>query len=285
VEHSVTSNTWLRLQASGVVTEDGIYFVVWSDDVTDFSNISGGFGIYLLPSAALIADEGVFVRTRYTPSTPALIADGSDGNEILTLDIHNLSTVFPLCEYATTLNLNLSDDESALYLLSIENETLFLTVVEIATMTERQKLPLLDNVSDNWFQNMQFEDGILFVMLWDGRFVLAEMDCDNIYQIALTGVRNENLLDHDTLESMHGRGGEQLLSWDGERLALVTMTLRMFTSPYGWESRYETRGFALEIFDSSGLRYMGVFDNSLDVLAGHGRILIGTRGLSLSWGD
>ena len=266
VQFSVTSNSWLPLQSSAVITENGIYFVVWSDTRIDFSNIRDGFGIFLLPSAMIVADEG-------------------GDAEILTLDIHNLSTVFPLCEYVTILSLNLSDDGSALYLLTIENETLFLTVIEIETMTEMQKLPLLDNVSNNRFQDMHFEDGFLFMMLWDGRVVLADMGCDNIFQIALTVIRDEDeeWFNDDTFVSTRNRRGEQHWAWDGTRLAFLTPTEKMFTLHYGGTAIFESSGFLVEIFDSSGLRYKGVFENSLDALGAP--TLIRPRGFSLSWGD
>ncbi|MDR3271844.1 MAG: hypothetical protein LBT32_10120, partial [Peptococcaceae bacterium] len=259
----------VSLGAASVHTGSGIYFALQTGGVTDFSGISGGFGLYLLPAATMLDDQGA---------------------ELPAFDYHQLSTVYSLHESAFVQSLNLSEDESCLNLITLEDEVLFLTVIELATMTEKQKLPLCEDVGDRWMQ-ATYAEGLMFVLLGDDQFVLAELHEDNTYQIALAHARNVELLNEEFLANGYYRWSNPLPSWDGERLALVTATQRpdlygdSYDNSYGYDG---VCGFVLEIFDASGLTYKGRYESSLDVLAMRKDYndrchLIDSRGLSLHW--
>jgi hypothetical protein len=269
-ELSVANHDLVSLSATSVHTRSGIYFALQKGGVTDFSGISGGFGIYLLPAATIPDNKGA---------------------ELPTLDYHHLRTVYSLEESAFVQSLSLSADESCLNLITRENGIPFLTVIELATMTEKQKLSLCEDVGDEWFVTY-YAKGLLFVLLND-RFVLAESQGDNTYQIALASARNVELLNEELVASGNYLRYNPLPSWDGKRLALVTATQRQRPDLYGdsYDNAYGydgVCGFVLEIFDESGLTYKGRYESSLDVLAMRKDYsdrchLIDTGGLSLHW--
>jgi len=270
VQISLTQESPVWLRAVSVDTKPGIYFALETEGLTDLRDINGNFGIYLLPASTIL---------------------DYDGAELPTLDYHNLSAVYPLDESVHVQRLDLSEDESCLNLLTIEDDILFLTVIELATMTERQKLPLFDNIGEQRWQNVIYKGGLFFLLLDDARFVLAQMSGDSIYQIVLSDARDYELLNEDVFASGYYRHYDPVVSWDGARLAIVTAAQPFFThidNGYTFGHIYDICGFEVEIFDEDGLKHKGIYKNSLDVMATmtdyYGRCrLIDSGGLSPSW--
>lgn len=268
---STSKNSPVWLSTVSAKHENGIYFALQMEDgLTDYSEITGGFGIYLLP-ASTIEDD--------------------DGNELPTLDYEKLSTVYSLSETAKIYRLFLSEDKSCLNLITMENDNLLLTVIDMDTMADKQVLPLFTDVaSEAGLQTASYVDGLLFVLLNDGRFVLAGKMGDNTYRTALSGVRNMELLNEDSFSGGYFRWFEPVLAWDGKRLALITATQR-FVPRHNDVSigySYDTCGFMVEVFRQDGLAYKGIYHSSLDALATqdnyNGRVrLIDTGALSLGW--
>ena len=279
------------MYAASVETDDGIYFVISNaQGAADFSSVPGGFGVYLLPKATIL--------------------DGQ-GTEYPTLDYKNLKTVFPLgistADYdltaagqlapsvtgdrqqlalaRTATQLTLSEDGRCLNLITFEDGVYYLTVIELGSMAEKQKMPLFEEVGDGLFFMASYVDGFLYAELHDSRFVLAEKTAGNTYRQVLSGAR-------DFLLSFEGQyvWTQPQIAWDGERLALVTRHRR--SSPinsYAFRGlTIETCGFTLEIYDESGIRYKGAYESSLDVLTTSNLTydicrLIDTGGLSAWW--
>ena len=185
--------------------------------------------------------------------------------------------------------------QRALHLFMIEDGVLFLTVIEIATMTEKQKLPLLEFVESNWIHAAIYSEGVLFVLLDDERFALAQFDGDNTCKIVLSGVRENKLLNEESIDRGYYRWHEPYISWNGEKLALIEVTQRFVPdddsdpdSRTGYN--YDICGFILEVYDEkSELAYKGIYESSLDALAtGKNHYddrcqLIDSDGLSLDW--
>ena len=270
VEISVTPDDSVWLGSTSVMTGSGVYFMLRSDGITDFSGVSGGYGIYLLPASTILDDEF---------------------SELPTLDYLDLSTVYPLDETASVWSFTLSEDGSCLNLITTEDRALFLTVIEIATMTEKQKLPLFEYTGDSGLHMPIYTNGLLFMMLGDARFVLAERNGDNTYRTVLTGTIDNELLNEELFARGYYRWWtDPVISWDGERLALVTVHQRFVDNdndyPGSYSYVYDLCGFSLEVYDGSGLRYKGLYESSLDVLAAqdnyYGRCrIIDYGGLSL----
>ena len=248
VQIATSQEDAIYIDATGVETEDGVYFVVSaSGGPAGFRGIPGGFGVYLLPRATIL--------------------DGQ-GTEYPTLDYWNLKTVFPLGvsttvpETKTAAQLTLSEDGRCLNLITFEDGVYFLTVIELGSMTEKQKIPLFEG-GEGLFFMANYVDGLLFAALGDNRFVLAERRADNTYRQVLTGARDFLLSFEDYIDWAHPQ-----IAWNGERLALVSWYRRRSpVNAYGHGLITDTCGFTLEIYDESGLTYKGAFESSLDVLS------------------
>ncbi|MCD7948417.1 MAG: hypothetical protein LUG13_09085 [Oscillospiraceae bacterium] len=247
------------LSSVSVATENGIYFALNANSIADFSNTPGGFGIYLLPASTMLDD---------------------DGGTIQTLEYQNLQTVYPLNVSASVLTLQLSEDGRCLNLITKEDGGLFLTVIEIATMTETQKLPILADMEDAGVQMLNFDDGILFVLLDNDRFMLAEQQEDNTYQPMLSDVRVDAL----EIGTYISRNTPEI-AWDGTRLAFVSARQRYIPrdDSYYLGDYWDSCGFVLEVYDKSGLTYQGEYESSLDVLTSNRCRLTDTEGLSAHW--
>lgn len=268
VQVSTSQQVPVWVSAVSAESESGVYFALQTNGIEDFSGISGGFGVYLLPTS--------------------VIQDNS-GNELPTLDYNNLSTVYLLDESVSVQNLNISEDGSCLNLITSEGDVLFLTVIDLETMTEKQKLPLFHDFGDNWIMVVSYPKGLLFAQLGDARFVLAELSDDKTYQVAMSDTRSEKLLNEEPYTNSQQRWNEPLISWDGKRLALVTGASCYIPYDYDPSISYssDTCGFTLEVYGVSGLEYAGIYVSSLDVLAEQvnyqGRChLLDSGGLSLS---
>ena len=261
----------LYLYAIGLETENGVYFTLKTEGIDDFSNIPGGFGIYLLPAKAVIGEPD----TEYLP----------------TLDYRNIQTVYSLddsttvAELKSTMSLTLSEDGSCLNLITYEDGGCYLTVIELDTMTEKQKIPLFEDISETFLITANYVDGLLYAALSDNRFMLAEKSAGNTYRPVLIGARDRFL----SFEDFHD-WYDPNIAWDGHRLALVTRYMRSFAvnAEVFYFTREDTCGFTLEIYDESGLMYKGAFESSLDVLTLDSRNsptcrLIDPGGLSAQW--
>ncbi len=162
----------VSLSAVSFATESGIYFALNTNGITDFSNTPGGFGIYMLPASTM---------------------RDNNGKPITTLEYQRLQTVYPLNMSVYIQSLQLSEDGRCINLITKEDGGLYLTVIEIATMTEKQKLPLFAAMEDASVRMLNMVDGLLFVLLDDDRFMLAEQREDSTYEPMLADIRVDKL--------------------------------------------------------------------------------------------
>ena len=239
----VSDEDIVSIYAIGVETEKGIYFAIVSEGITDFTGIPGGFGIFLLPTSTIIGEPDA----EYHP----------------TLDCRNIQTAYPLGDSTTIHSLTLSEDGSCLNLITYEDGGCFLTVIELETMVEKQKMPLFEDMRDTFLYTANFVGELLYAALSDNRFMLAERGAGNTYRPVLTGARDYLLSFEDYID-----WNDPQIAWNGERLALVSRyrrSLAVSADDFRYAS-VEACGFTLEIYDDSGLSYKGAFESSLDVL-------------------
>ena len=125
------------LNAGGVVTEDACYFtfntVTDSGAVVDTSLIPEGYGIYRLPY------------------------EGSK------LDFDAMKMVYALDPAERYDSMTLSGDGERLRLLTWQGEDLMLTVIDIASMTQLQKVKLL-TASEDWYDDVIPYDDFLLIL-------------------------------------------------------------------------------------------------------------------------
>ena len=282
------------LYALSVSTDHGIYFTPQTGNKIEFSGNADGFGSGLDDGAEYSIDGGSGI---YLLPESTIIND--NGSVLPTLDFNNLHKVHSLDKMVSVLKLELSEDKSCLNLFTREGGRVFLTVFDAATTALRQKLLLFDNANDSSLHFEQFADGLMFVLLGDSRFVLAEPNDEGLFRITLSLERELELLGNEPPSALGYYNWRQpLVCWSGERLALISVNRRFVPSigvfsdanydGYPTAYSYEICGFVLEIFDESGLRYRGSYESTLDVLTlqinGDERCIpAGTKGPSAHW--
>ncbi|MCL2045018.1 MAG: hypothetical protein FWG88_01350 [Oscillospiraceae bacterium] len=246
VEVNYSLETDVFLHTSSFEAENGIYLAISRESA--FNNDSGNndFMICFIPISYFI---------------------GENNNEYKILEYDNISKVFPndkiKDEYESKIvrDLSISEDGLCINLIALEDNSCYLTVIDIATMTLLQKLLLYEDAGDTYVLDPVYTGGLLYVALGDGRFILLEEEADNTYHLVLEGERNyllsfENYLNIDT----------PIIAWNGEQLALVSSYRRIILYNKSYYSGAASCGFVIEVYDNSGLLYKGAYASSLDVL-------------------
>jgi hypothetical protein len=213
----------LSLDSSSAVTNTGCFFTLscrGSDGaLLDTGHIPGGYGIYHLPCPQDAQTDAQDVQ---------------------------LQTVFQVDpQKADNVTLQASADQSELLLVTKENQAYMLTVIDTATVTQLQKIKLLDCPSDESFWKM-FIYGDFIVSFAGGRLAVVAETADCTYELRFIA---------DTAkaeESGFAMALDAAMDYDGERLAVASF------------QRDRVCGFYLAVFDPTGLTYLGRYDNSLD---------------------
>ena len=270
LNYIMTAETYLHSRS--VETDDGIYLAVSLEVPVDSETSFDGVIICFVPTVLVFDEQGYAYKT---------------------LDYHNIQTVYPTKDTETEhkshtiCSIALSDDGSCLNMITFEDGDCYLTIIEIDTMSDVQKLIIFDGIGEAFSCEVNYFEGLLYTSLGDDRFALMERTADNSYRLVLTGTRNYRL----SFENGHYLQNTQL-AWNGERLALVS-SYRRYVPDHGgvYISEASSCGFVLELIDSKGQQYKGAYESSLDVL---GRtddmyyyacrlIDSNTDGLSVSW--
>ena len=150
----------------------------------------------------------------------------------------------------------LSADEKQLLLIIREDGMETLLVIDLATMTPVQKIPLFEVITEeeNWqeFRDLTVQPDFLIVRDSNRGFILLEAQGDGAYVERIRG-------DLDPVEDWDRAliYNDPVMAWDGERLAVASwMDLRNYK---------DTCSFYLAVYDSSGLRCAAEYANSQDV--------------------
>lgn len=207
-------------------------------EYADTGLIPGGYGIYSFH----------FKQVRNPDNTHGSTTIFHSGYET-GVEEDTLATVYPLDSEVTVKHLSVSDDESKLLVFTLEKDSTYLTVIDIATMTELQKLRITD---DDSYIISEYEN---FIALngFESLSVI-EIGADGQYRLAFTVPKQT-----DINKSAQILSDQTQMAFDGDRLVMIY---------YLYEPRYgavEICGFSMAIYDQTGLVYYAEYKSSLSV--------------------
>ena len=208
--------SYYQIESASAYTSTQCFFSITVDN-NDTSQIPGGYGIYAFS---------------YQNSGNKAYGEG--------IDTDSLAMVYPLGQYEEVVRMMVSEDETKLLAFTTEKSGLFLTVIDIATMTQLQKIFL--DVPIN-FEITEYDTCIVLdrtVGASEQNLVIEKQE-DGLYRLALRVTRNKKI---DT-------GSAEDMAFDGERLAIVSKT------------DYPICGFKVEVYDKRGLLYYAEYESSL----------------------
>ncbi len=227
-----------HFKTATAVTDDGCFFIVTArtteGELLDTSHVPGGYGIYHFP-----------------------LHDQEGDDRILTAD--ELQTVYALdAERVGVVTLQTSQDKSKLLLVTIEDGTYMLTVIDAATAKELQKLELLPVGEDlssrsTGFRQLYAYEHFIVPILSDGRFALLALDVGGSYQVQFTGDLRANEQTKDIFR--YGL----VMDYNGQELAIAA-----FQEPHYQISIRNNCSFHLAVYDPLGVAYIGHYQHSLD---------------------
>ncbi len=165
------------------------------------------------------------------------------------VDVDALRMAFPL-EHGVYMDaLEVSKDESELFLITVEDEKYVLTVIDIPTMQEKQRLELFDVAAESAQYLLYQGDDFLVFCSGEEALVLVEQLPDGSYSIALSLPEGSAKLPE--------RYRAPSIDWDGSKLAWAGFQI--------YENFYREKcGFYLQVYDGTGLLFSGRYDSSLD---------------------
>lgn len=216
------------------VSDGDAYFTFgtrsYQDVVVDTSQIPGGYGIYHFPYDA-------------------------EKNEIYP---EKLKMVYALDPNVRVYDLTRDARGEHLLLFTEEDNGIYMSVIDIGTMTLENKLIVSDLGEDDTFYGIKhyslFEDYMVVVTY--GEIVVLSIDETGIYKKELTveeEVFNQFSIDEngDTLIA----GADTAYDWDGERL--------LFSNYIYNVNGYNGSNFYVAVIDNSGILYFAVYNTSL----------------------
>lgn len=218
-----------------VLTDSACYFTFnthsQEDKVMDTSELPDGYGIYRLPYEDDKYDERNQLTCGVNPDA--------------------LRMVYPLSPEISVVSLNLNPEKTRLLLHTVENEKYVLTVIDINTMTEVQRLVIADfqGKEAGW---IRFDEDDFMALILSGLEKLAVIthEKDGSYRLQYTcDFKHDNIPRFPTWNLF--------LDFDGERLAMTGM---LPDNDYG---TYATCNFFLAVYDKTGPVYYGEYKSSL----------------------
>lgn len=181
---SEIANIWSRCN---VLTEDAIYFTLpghgSEGTLFDFSQVPGGYGIYMLP---------------YNK------ADGVKADQ--------LSMVYPLNPEIEILAMELSPNQNTILLHTLENSSYIITVIETDTMTPKQRIEAMDELKSSSSWDSWRGDNFLAAQYGENLMVFS-VNGDGIYSLDFTAQLPE------PSDGWRWPETEDLMIYDGRRLA------------------------------------------------------------------
>jgi len=228
----------------GCANEDANYFSFptrnESGDIADTSLIPGGYGIY---------------RLNYD----------YDENGIFHMGDPLVEMVYPLDPWVTYAGLEFSDDGKHLYLLTIEENSYYRTIIDIETMTQLQKLYLRERNPDGYARHHQYEDFLVIIQArdYDGTnatLSLFSEDPDGLYTQEFT-------VSMDT-EAFAPSRTMDLLGYDDFHMDYNGSTLAVGQNIPVTEPEYhrifeDKCDFYILTYDASGMTYAGLYEVNL----------------------
>lgn len=221
-------STFFCPESFSFVSGNSCYFVFSNTMGHDVSQIPGGWGIY---------------RLDYTLTGTQDIATAQ------------LSTAYPLDAAGYVQHMELSADGKRILLINARGDGTYLTVIDLATMAKLQEIEIYHGTEAPYIHVDIHDDFIL--TSYGSRLCVYQLLADGTY---------EQRIDVDTGFSDQPQFLNRyvdFVAFDGQRLAIVDILMR-YEMEGDTSYAYETCGFALQIFDSTGLLYHGEYGTSLE---------------------
>lgn len=223
-----------NLESWSVSTDNTCYFAFnprsTEGNLIDLSELPEGFGIFALPFTR-VSNDVTF--------------------DFSTVKTDHISMVYNLDPSAEIYGLDIDESNTKLFLYTIEDGKLWMTVIDIATMSTLQKFSLIETTKDSWPSIYNYSDFIAVFHSYKEQITVFALNEKQEYEFQFT-------CDFQPAEDMEYYWYPAGLAYDGERLA-TTGTLRNYS--FGNKDYCD---FYIMIYDKDGLQYLGRFDNSLD---------------------
>ena len=231
--HEITiSDDSFALELLTVITDNVCYFTFnpysTQGNPIDVSLLPDGFGIFALP---------------YEP-------DGDENADTIRTD--KLSVAYQLDPAVELYELQINEDQTHMFLYTIEDQQLYLTVIKIATMETLQKQVIYD-LTESKTPAVHYSKGSILLTnpSNDTLSVYAEAE-NHMYHFEFT-------CSYDSEDDFFSRFDFiPQFDYNGEYLAFAGID-KMFR-----ENNNEYCNFLIAIYDKNGLQYIGKYENSLD---------------------
>ena len=228
-----TDSERFYMQTFSIVTDDTCFFTfkphTTEGNLVDLSDLPEGYGLYALPFER-VSDDIQF--------------------DLSTVKTDQISMVYPLDPNVQITDMTLDETNSRIFLYTEDQEQLWLTVLDIATMSTVQKFALC-NTTDSWQNVYNYTDFIAVFNSNPEEITLFSLNETNEYELEFRCAFKP-----EGLENSYCYPSE--LAYDGKRLA-CSSTLRNYT--YGNKNYCD---YFITVYDSDGLQYWVEFENSLD---------------------
>lgn len=215
-----------------VVTNDICYFTFnpysTKGQAIDVSLLPDGFGIFALP----------------------YVANGTKNEDTVKTD--DLFVAYPLEPTVEIYELQMNEDQTLMFLYTIEEQQLCLTVIEIASMQTLQKQAIAD-LSESTAPLVHYKEGVILLSNRSNDTLSVYKEAENhTYHLEFTC--NYNAED----EFFSRFDFVPQFVYNGEYLAFAGIDEK-------WrENNNEYCNFLLAIYNKDGLQYIGKYENSLD---------------------
>lgn len=168
-------------------------------------------------------------------------------------DLQKAKLVYALEPEEAVLRLKKGITADTLLLYTEKQNALWLSIINKETMECRQKMKLMEKTSKIF--DIYQDDHYILTLADNGDFVLLDMATET-YQIKLRGnVVKDFPSELESLETAYYDSTACAVDYDGQRLAFAFFLLD--------DEGYTQPIYILQVFDKSGLTYMGRFESSL----------------------
>lgn len=226
-----TQSDYFNLDLKSIMTEDTCYFTFnpysFEGKAIDTSLLPEGFGVFALPYDANSKYEDV-VKSEL------------------------LSMVYPIDTNVKVFDLQINEDQTILFLYTIEDNQMVLSIIEIATMKTIQKQVIAD-----------LSEGNALSIAYNDNVILITNRSNNTLSIFAETEKKEYQLEFactfDPEDDFFSRTYyAPQFDYNGERLVLACV------KQYWQQSRAGFCNFFVSVYTKDGLQYIGEYENSLD---------------------
>ena len=249
--YSSTDSDNYQMWTRSDYTDDAVYFTInnytSNGKLADLSLVPGGFGIYRLSVPNNPSEDA----QRYSDKVP----------------VEEVSTVFSLDPETVVTCLQVSEDQTRLYLVTIEDGIYYFTVMDLDRYEILQRLEVSDCVNEDYYWNVQSylyeKENVL--ILWLGyvddlgdSFAVLLPQEDGTFELAFM-TEQADVYAYVQDHGMYNNFSSQTFDWNGEQLAVVERLSNQI------HYQQTICSCAVAVYDESGLVYYSLFDNSLGI--------------------